>query len=131
MILYISNGSLLVLELSIILLEFCLSPIHKIRVYLRELLEHVFQVRLIFLSQWVLWVSGCTLVPMVLTGVGMISVPRNIGIGVEVVPLNIHVINLLIRGRICSTLSIQMVPMAKITTMTCAGEVLVSMFSCL
>ena len=49
----VPNGSLLVLELSIILLELCLSSIHKIGMCLHELLEHVFEAKLLLLSRWV------------------------------------------------------------------------------
>ena len=60
--------------------------------------------------------SGCTLVPIILTGVGVISVPRNISVGVEIVSLSIHIINLFFRGGTCSTLSIRMVALTKVTS---------------
>ena len=116
MILYVPDGSLLILELSIILLEFCLSLVLKIGVDLHELLEYIFQVGLIFLSWWVVWMFGCTLVPIVLTGDGVISVPQNISVGIEIVSLSIHIVNLFFRGKTCSTLSITMVALTKVTS---------------
>ena len=47
--------------------------------------------------------------------VGMISKSKNIAVRIEVVPLNIHVVNLFIIGGLCSAISIQMIPMAEIT----------------
>ena len=51
---------------------------------------------------------------MVLTKGGMISESRNIVIEMEVVPLSIHVIDLFIKGKLYSALSIQMIFMAEI-----------------
>ena len=60
---------------------------------------------------------------MVLTGVAMISEPKNIIVGMEVMPLSIHVIKLFIRGRLYSTLSIRIVPMAKVAPQEGSGSV--------
>ena len=55
------------------------------------------------------------LIPTILTKVGMISKPRNETIRMEVVPLSIHVIDLFIKYRLHSILSIWMVTLAEVT----------------
>ena len=53
---------------------------------------------------------------MVLIKVGIIFVARAIDGRMEILPLSVHVIYLLIGSRLCSTLSIRMIPMVKVTS---------------
>ena len=59
---------------------------------------------------------GATLIPTVLAKVSMITIPQNIVVGIEVVPLSIHVVHLFFKVWLYRALSTGVITLAKITS---------------